>query len=822
MPKTKMQKQPRRLRACCCPGRDLLDQHLPSQPPELLNHPPAATAKRPRNGEEGTGLARPRQLLPVTLPESRRARPSSRYFPCPAGSRPRSAPCQRAAEGLRQPPPLPRALRRPRRRRTLPGSPCASPGRLRGGARQDDPRAAAGAERLPGGGLHLEQARRPAGTAGPGPAPPCGPPARPHRCHSPQVSQELPFLHPSETSVLNRLCRLGTDYIRFAEFVEQYTGHVQQQGSRRLRVVKVKEGPEQPMLKGGLNVKISVLGKHDVDHHVSQQNQGGLHGIYLRAFCTGLDSVLQPYRQALLDLEQEFLADPHLSISHVNYSLDQFQLLFPSVMVVVEQIKTQKIHGCQILETVHKHSCGGLPPVRSALEKILAVCHGVMYKQLSAWMLHGLLLDQHEEFFIKQGPSTGNVPGQPEDDDDDLGIGGLTGKQLRELQDLRLIEEENMLAPSLKQFSLRVEMLPSYIPVRVAEKILFVGESVQMFENQNVNLTRKGSILKNQEDTFAAELHRLKQQPLFSLVDFESVVDWIRSTVAEHLWKLMVEESDLLGQLKIIKDFYLLGRGELFQAFIDTAQHMLKTPPTAVTEHDVNVAFQQSAHKVLLDDDNLLPLLHLTIEYHGKEHKDTPQAREGPTRELSPREAPASGWAALGLSYKVQWPLHILFTPAVLEKYNVVFKYLLSVRRVQAELQHCWALQMQRKHLKSNRTDAIKWRLRDHMAFLVDNLQYYLQVDVLESQFSQLLQQINATRDFESIRLAHDHFLSNLLAQSFILLKPGFSRQSSLLFKILSSVRNHQINSDLAQLLLRLDYNKYYTQAGGTLGSFGV
>uniref|UniRef100_A0A452S6Z2 Gamma-tubulin complex component n=1 Tax=Ursus americanus TaxID=9643 RepID=A0A452S6Z2_URSAM len=335
--------------------------------------------------------------------------------------------------------------------------------------------------------------------------------------------------------------------------------------------------------------------------------------------------------------------------------------------LVASHQKAQKV--CSIIGGVEARSLGGLlrfllfSPLR-----ILAVCHGVMYKQLSAWMLHGLLLDQHEEFFIKQGPSSGNVSAQPEEDEEDLGIGGLTGKQLRELQDLRLIEEENMLAPSLKQFSLRVEILPSYIPVRVAEKILFVGESVQMFENQNVNLTRKGSILKNQEDTFAAELHRLKQQPLFSLVDFEQVVDRIRSTVAEHLWKLMVEESDLLGQLKIIKDFYLLGRGELFQAFIDTAQHMLKTPPTAVTEHDVNVAFQQSAHKVLLDDDNLLPLLHLTIEYHGKEHKDAAQAREGPSRETSPREAPASGWAALGLSYKVQWPLHILFTPAVLEK----------------------------------------------------------------------------------------------------------------------------------------------------------
>ncbi|MEQ2158345.1 Gamma-tubulin complex component 4, partial [Goodea atripinnis] len=117
--------------------------------------------------------------------------------------------------------------------------------------------------------------------------------------------------------------------------------------------------------------------------------------------------------------------------------------------------------------------------------------------------------------------------------------------------------------------------------------------------------------------------------------------------------------------------------------------------------------------------------------------------------------------------------LHLLSVPPlVVVRYNVVFRYLLSVRRVQSQLQHCWALQMQRKHLKSSQSDAVKWRLRNHMAFLIDNLQYYLQVDVLESQFSQLLQQINSTRDFESIRLAHDHFLSNLLAQSFILLKP--------------------------------------------------
>jgi len=35
-----------------------------------------------------------------------------------------------------------------------------------------------------------------------------------------------------------------------------------------------------------------------------------------------------------------------------------------------------------------------------ASSRMLCVCHGVLYKQLSAWMLHGLLQEDSDEFFI--------------------------------------------------------------------------------------------------------------------------------------------------------------------------------------------------------------------------------------------------------------------------------------------------------------------------------------------------------------------------------------------------------------------------------------
>jgi hypothetical protein len=79
-------------------------------------------------------------------------------------------------------------------------------------------------------------------------------------------------------------------------------------------------------------------------------------------------------------------------------------------------------------------------------------------------------------------------------------------------------------------------------------------------------------------------------------------------------------------------------------------------------------------------------------------------------------------------------------------RYSTLSQFLLHVKRVQLQLHQCWALQMHRKHLagrlrvgtqgrSSEVTNAPIWGLRNHMAFLLDNLQYYLQVWIEQNIF---------------------------------------------------------------------------------------
>lgn len=82
---------------------------------------------------------------------------------------------------------------------------------------------------------------------------------------------------------------------------------------------------------------------------------------------------------------------------------------------------------------------------------------------------------------------------------------------------------------------------------------------------------------------------------------------------------------------------------------------------------------------------------------------------------------------------RYNWRLFLICSFYFVCRYNNLFRFLLKVKRTQLDLQQVWAAYMGTKHLStaqlSNMTKI--WLARMHMAFLVDNLQYYLQVSDL-------------------------------------------------------------------------------------------
>lgn len=57
------------------------------------------------------------------------------------------------------------------------------------------------------------------------------------------------------------------------------------------------------------------------------------------------------------------------------------------------------------------------------------------------------------------------------------------------------------------------------------------------------------------------------------------------------------------------------------------------------------------------------------------------------------------GWSTLILNYSTKWPLHLLFTPAVMDRYNTIFRFLLKVKRTQYDLHHIWLGQRSESYL---------------------------------------------------------------------------------------------------------------------------
>lgn len=471
---------------------------------------------------------------------------------------------------------------------------------------------------------------------------------------------------------------------------------------------------------------------HQLDlenEHLNPQN-----GFYIRQFADGIEKVLEKYHKSVVELEKKFLRKPSTSLMFIFHEVEKFRPLFEFLMRLINGVRTQKLHGCQILEYLEDNSMHGNEIIKEALQTIQKSVYSIFIQQLCQW-LNGKFLDTYGEFFITHMDQSDITEKRPT---------FSTQTSISTFQ-----SSDQSINTDLWRYEINFDMLPHYFPKSWAEKVLFIGQTVIMLSSNDSDQ----NIYDGKEYQFFQKFHQFQEANKLTVINFERTIDEIKMCVTEHLSEIAIKDADLVKQLKLIKDFYLLGRGELFYEFIKGLDSIYGNVVTENTVRDINRIFQGSAASVNVQDDADLfqfEMLKVDMESFSYENKGLFQF--------------------LTLRYKIKWPLHLMFLPKVLDKYNELFQFLIRIRKIQFSLQCLWCYHRENKTEKSSEI----LNFRNKLMFLIDNLQYYLQVDVLESQFSIMMDKIKDTKDFEQILRAHSCFQANVLSLCFLLENVSF------------------------------------------------
>lgn len=170
------------------------------------------------------------------------------------------------------------------------------------------------------------------------------------------------FLHPAEKNILKYIIAIGNKHRDIKKFVLQYGMQL-----------KSKNQPHQNNLSFNSDFDIDgnklikqllITSGYNFIFHFLEPLQKGL---YLQAITDGIDNVLQSFSNAIVSLEERYLKTPNFTLLFIYQEINTFEPLFSFLLTFINNIKTQRLHGCTILQYLHKHNLHGNDKIMDAV-----------------------------------------------------------------------------------------------------------------------------------------------------------------------------------------------------------------------------------------------------------------------------------------------------------------------------------------------------------------------------------------------------------------------------------------------------------------------
>ncbi|TPX47461.1 hypothetical protein SeMB42_g02440 [Synchytrium endobioticum] len=532
------------------------------------------------------------------------------------------------------------------------------------------------------------------------------------------VSPDIPFLHDSERAQLNQLLELAQLYMH----LESCTKH-----------------PNLPLLaavKSRYIASGSGSASTSTDHVHQNDLRHAARGVYHQALYMALNEYLNGYRKQILLVERKVLdyLDPDTNggrtpLTFVNVTFAQFHLVFVHLSDLVHQVESNlaEYHGAKILSLLH-HKCNtGLPAVRQAMLQLQHACLGVMYRQITTWMIYGELNDPYAEFFIRKNAEENSIE-----------AGADLTPTVIDLHESRTRWHS--------EYMIHHHSTPPFMSTRVAENVLFVGKAISTIrESPTIN---NQQVIRTISTTFLTDFVALSRQQVYKDAELEVLVEKVKTHVSRTLWKAVVVDGHVSRHFKAFKDFYLLGKGEFYVSFLDgcdVVRQQAAARLSLVTEYDMDNLWKKTARDTTAEHDPAVDCF--AFKFVKPDERAT-----GSIQSLFESELVH---LPLRLEYAATWPLDLILTRLDMDKYNALFTFLVYLKKVQMRIQRIWSLTnaaargsasgsgldsdtRPREQTSTANLTRVLWSVRARMMFFIDHLWSYVQMDVLESQYGVL------------------------------------------------------------------------------------
>ena len=230
-------------------------------------------------------------------------------------------------------------------------------------------------------------------------------------------------------------------------------------------------------------------------------------------------------------------------------------------------------------------------------------------------------------------------------------------------------------------------------------------------------------------------------------------IDVIHKLINKDLVRIIFTKFKFMKNLDSINKYLLLGQGDMMQSLMESLYEELDKPANLIFKHNLQSNLESSirASNAQFNDQDCLKKLNIKLV----------NASVGDI-----------GWDIFCLEYKVDLPLNVVFNNKLLKDYQKLFFFFWKIKRIEySQNNHIWKKVKTFNQLINTKLDFMKKAVQISIHFnqeiihFMSNLHNYFALEVLESQYKKLMNELPKVNDLNELILKHKLFLDNIKKQ---------------------------------------------------------